>query len=214
MEISNEIKGRDAILLCGQALFGERGFSLNDPEMQEIYRKVYASMVGGKTAEICGVEPLQGIFMIGEIGVGKTYLWRVMQQVFKNSSSRFMFVKEKTILDAAKDVSGGYGPDWVKWKYVSTWPHDLYIDELGMNSADYSSYGNISNPMADLIMERYELFVNMGVKTHFSTNLLLNHIEGEKSIQQVLGPRVVDRIWEMCQFIVWDGESKRKGGVK
>ena len=62
-------------------------------------------------------------------------------------------------------------------------------------------------------MERYELFITSGFKTHLSSNLVTaikNNTENLPTLEKVYGNRVLDRVKEMCDLITWKGESLRK----
>ena len=202
--------GREAILYFGNKLYGDR-FSLNDPATNEVYRKVYTSIIGGKAAANAEMDPSRAILMIGDFGVGKTWLWTVMQQVFKNTKHAFLYAKAKDILAQAKDPD--YGHDWAKWYYGTNCLRDLYIDDIGIGQADINSYGNWSNILHDILLIRYEMHVNHKFKTHLSSNVMTkvpaDAPPNVKSLERILGERILDRLGETSQLIVWKGKSKR-----
>jgi DNA replication protein DnaC len=63
-------------------------------------------------------------------------------------------------------------------------------------------------------LDRYDLFVETGIKTHFSSNLP-TRLDKEKypnqtTLVDIYGERVVDRIIQMCEIVIFKGESLRK----
>jgi DNA replication protein DnaC len=89
--------------------------------------------------------------------------------------------------------------------------HDLYIDDIGF-SVDVKRYGNTVNIITEILMERYDLFVSTGIKTHLSSNIMthiVNDINNKPTLKIIYGARIVDRIKEMCEVIIFKGNSQR-----
>lgn len=80
----------------------------------------------------------------------------------------------------------------------------LVFDDLGFERSETMNFGNRVNIMEGLIQSRYDMFVNQGIATHFSTNLV-NSDEMEK----VYGPRIRSRIREMCNVFTFESEDGR-----
>jgi DNA replication protein DnaC len=62
-------------------------------------------------------------------------------------------------------------------------------------------------------MERYDLYINAGYKTHLSSNLvtnITNNIKKIPTLRMVYGARAFDRMIEMTNVIIFKGESQRK----
>lgn len=78
----------------------------------------------------------------------------------------------------------------------------MVFDDLGFERSETLNYGNRVNIMEQMIQHRYDMFVDCGVKTHFSTNL----VNGNQ-IEEIYGPRSRSRLREMCNFIVFDTDS-------
>ena len=79
------------------------------------------------------------------------------------------------------------------------------FDDLGTESTNSKHYGNNAMVMEEILMERYELFVEHGVKTHITTNLM----RGE-DLEQIYGTRIRSRIREMFNIIDMPGQDRRK----
>lgn len=90
---------------------------------------------------------------------------------------------------------------------------DLYIDDIGVSRIKSSKYGNNVNVISEILMDRYELFINEGWKTHISSNIPLsikNNDKNQPTLEDIYGIRVCDRIKEMCEVIYITSKSLRK----
>ena len=79
---------------------------------------------------------------------------------------------------------------------------DLIIDDLGTEPQTATIYGNVRNPMAELLEERYEVWPH--IRTYMTTNLTSQEIE------ERYGERVVSRLSEMCGTMLLYGADRRK----
>jgi hypothetical protein len=57
--------------------------------------------------------------------------------------------------------------------------------------------------MESIICQRYDMFVNFGIKTYFTTN-----ITDSNELENMYGVRVRERLREMCN--AWNYESNEK----
>ena len=112
----------------------------------------------------------KGILLTGPIGIGKTTWFRLMQQVMAKEQ-RFYYT-------TCRDVSFEFIKDGYNTidKYSKGIPFDfpmknICFDDLGTeNNLKY--YGNECNVMAEIILSRYDLFINFNTKTHIKTSRL------------------------------------------
>jgi len=197
-----KLTGADKIKIIGNELYGE-SFSIDNKQTYEIYKKVYERlMIGLKRKKS------KSVFITGSIGIGKTAMMKVIQRLFKDTQRRFKWVSGYEL----KDLSETLTIMEIKSLYGAGLKCDLYIDDIGF-SIDVKRYGNTVNIISEIIMDRYELFISSGFKTHISSNITASIKNNEKNIptiERLYGARVLDRIKEMCDLIIWDGESLRK----
>lgn len=199
----NEIKtGKDAIIFLGQQMYGVE-FNLDNPIISKAYQSVYEYFLKkGKN------KSKKGILIIGGLGVGKSAMMKVMQRLFKDTESRFKWVNAYDL----KDLSELYTTIQIKEMYGYDLKMDLYIDDIGV-SVDVKRFGNTVNIISEILMERYDLFISAGYKTHLSSNLMTSikdNIHNTPTLKTVYGARVLDRIIEMTSVIIFKGESQRK----
>lgn len=207
------LTAKQAILQIGNQIT-HGGFNLDDGRA-EYYEKAYNIFVGNEErCEALGVNARKGILIVGKKGVGKSILMRVMHRLFKDTPRRFLYTNSLEI----KDMMEEFTVSEIKKHLGKDLMSDLYIDDIGLGQIDVQRYGNITNIVAELLWERDELFVSEGFKTHLSSNIppyTPKNLEGlekknYKSIENLLGDRVIDRIKQMTNLFVWEGDSLRK----
>ena len=127
--------------------------------------------------------------------------------MFKDTPSRFKWVNAYEL----KDLSEIYTTLQIKEMYGYDLKMDLYIDDIGV-AVDVKRYGNTVNIITEILMERYDLFINSGFKTHLSSNLLTSVLNESNSVtlKSVYGARILDRIIEMTSVVIFKGDSRRK----
>ena len=75
----------------------------------------------------------------------------------------------------------------------------IVIDDIGTEPREIVDFGNVINPIAELISYRYEALL----PAIYSTNL------SPSSIAEVYGKRVADRLKETAEIVVFSNESYR-----
>lgn len=148
----------------------------------------------------------KGLLLLGTVGTGKTDLIRLLKKYFYEYMRGVLNFSTHTV-----------------WKYAGEFEKDGYkafdghekgnrcYDELCLIDGrqtqplrEYvSHFGNKLLIGEELIMLRYEAFKNFGYMTHFTTNA------EPLQLKDVYGARAYDRLIEMCNFIVFTGESRR-----
>lgn len=209
------------------------GFNLK-PEELEIYKTLAMYFADDAAFESRGEDfsLKKGILLYGNIGCGKTTCIQLFtmnqKQVYRVDSCRevaYTFAKE-----------GYEGLErWFKTVPITPTDKNFYqkelsfcFDDLGTENTT-KNFGNTANAMAEVILNRYDQESRAGkFKTHITTNLPLvepelppnatieqiNNFNNIKdfNIEKYYGPRVVDRMVEMFNFIVFpeNAASKRK----
>lgn len=79
----------------------------------------------------------------------------------------------------------------------------ISFDDFGAEQ-QIKHFGNDCNVMAEIIISRYEQFIENKTVTHLTTNLSANEIE------KLYGNRVRSRMRQMFNVIDFDGNSKDK----
>ena len=147
--------------------------------------------------------PKFGVLLCGTCGNGKTTMVYALQKTinYLNSRNHFNFLGKNfaigmPLLDAKELVDISRNPKRFDEYRTRTM---LAIDDMGKEPAEVLDFGNVTNPIIDLIEYRYhhQLF------TVITTNL------DPEMIKKKYGVRVSDRFREMLQVIVFQDISYR-----
>lgn len=166
-----------------------RTFESDDPTKENI-RKV-AEFLTGEEGEF-------GFMLIGNCGNGKTTLLRAFQDVLNyleeysviENGSRLRIVDAREVTELAKNRK-----DMVSLK--NEWL--LAIEDMGRESTEVLDFGNVYNPVIDLLEYRYD----QQLFTVFTSNL------NPKELKEKYGERIADRFREMFAKIVFSNPSYR-----
>jgi DNA replication protein DnaC len=196
--------GSEAITQVGRILTPD--FDIQEEPRRGIYRQVYEKFIRG----LVPGNREKGILLIGSVGVGKSILMRVFQKLFLGSARQFRRVTAPGLAHLMEDQS----PADILEQYGKTLLCDLYIDDIGLENTEFKRYGNGTNIVAEIIFDRYELFLSHGYKTHFSSNVPMS-VNKDKhpnvvTLRDLYGNRLADRLTEMTETIIWKGNSLRK----
>ncbi len=138
----------------------------------------------------------KGILLIGPVGSGKTSIMNILRQ--------FLFREEYYLIKSARDIAFEYQKDGVDIIQKYGKQHKAYcIDDLGVEN-NSKFFGNECNTIAEILLQRYDLLTNYGVKTHATTNLNADELE------ELYGNRVRSRLRSMFNLISFPASSKDK----
>lgn len=202
----------DALIEYCQRFFFERFEKLFviDQDNSQLVEKLSWYFTNDEQFEEAGFSLSKGIFIMGNVGRGKTYL----MQFFQKNKKRCYSVKScNSISDEFLLYSKGdentiehnystpiekplHDPAVFFQKYIGYCFDDLGTEELKNN------FGNKKNVMADIIMEIYKK--KDYEKFHITTNL------DKEELEKMYGTRVTSRLREMFNVFVLNGKDRRK----
>ena len=132
-----------------------------------------------------------GIVLCGTCGNGKTTLLRALQNALIYLKRRGICQQGMPIVDA-RDVAN-------RIKECKDMPL-LAIEDMGKEAIAKIDYGNVINPVIEVLEHRY----NEQLYTVITTNLR------KEEIKEKYGVRIADRFNEMMHVIIFSGESFRR----
>lgn len=200
------MQGKELILSIGETLSDD--FILNE-HLLENYKQMFYYL--SKNKNYC--EYLitknekcfdKGLFLYGDVGVGKSFFFKFLRRWYYQKEQ---LLYDRLIIVPFREIEKGYKENGTQiWTdYGGDLFKELVVDEVVKDeNITQKHYGNSENIFEELILERYNLFIEKGIKTHFTTNAM------PSQINNMFHPRVVDRIREMCNIHFWTGESLRK----
>ena len=158
------------------------------------------------------LNPKKGLFIKGEIGVGKTAMITIFRNILRQIQRGFNVVSCRYIvrdfMKSGAEIIDRYGRYSFAKSDRDTFdiekPIIYCFDELGIEDTNSKLYGNQSNIMAEILIDRYEKLISNGMITHVTTNLTPDACEA------LYGNRLRDRMREMFNVITITGKSNRK----
>lgn len=142
-----------------------------------------------------------GLMFCGLCGNGKTTWAKALQLLvsglnLKNPINNLYYVFP---LCNAKDLALRSKGNYNDWRNVMRYQF-MIVDDLGTEPREVMEFGNVYTPLIDLITTRYE----EQLYTIFTTNLTPAQLE------EKYGKRIVDRLNEMVEKVVFENESYRR----
>ncbi|MBD2753820.1 P-loop NTPase family protein [Spirosoma validum] len=141
----------------------------------------------------------KNLYVYGAVGVGKTYLFRMMSilcDVVPINEMRFSMVGSKRLMRTIKNDQS--------LKALSRIDQGNWlIDDLGAEKRWTKLYAEDVDPMDELINSVYEAYIDNGKKTHWTSNKEPDELEA------IYGTRNYDRFTEMNESVFFPGESIR-----
>jgi len=179
----------------GKSKYGDE-FSLRKEDYTLIRKMLCYAIRDEEACQKYEIDFNKGILLLGPVGSGKTSLMTLIRDFFPTSY--------RPILKSTRQVSY----EFIKEGYEII---DQYgksdkvfcFDDLGVESS-LKHYGNECNTMGEILLSRYDQFIQFGTITHVNTNL--NSVELEK----MYGVRVRSRLREMFNLITFPKETQDK----
>ena len=184
-----------------------RELSVRDVVINDDNRSAYSDLFNYFTNnDSRKLDKNKGVMLIGDTGVGKTLLMKSIHGLCSRCKNLELFnyltmsnLKDLVIASKKDDEAKNYFNSY----YNSINCNDLYVDDIGTESKEMNSYGNVSLWFEEYLMERYVLFTDYGIKLHCSTNL------NSATLKAFYSKRIIDRFNEMFNFVIMKGVSFR-----
>lgn len=161
-----------------------------------------------------GYKLCKGLWLRGSFGTGKTFTMQLFSNnlkgdkyFFNNSYFSNHFVACSDVLIDYRDNGPSSLQPYTRSSYLKTkdnWtPLTYCFDELTeKNTVNY--FGNHDNVMQEILEFRYRKYIEQGMKTHITTNLV-----DADQVESLYGGRLRSRIREMFNVIDVDGIDRR-----
>lgn len=188
----------------GIELYGEH-FKILEVDYPVIYKLIAYFLKDESTCFQYNLDLSKGILLAGPVGCGKTSLMNIMKHL--------TMIENKFSVKPCRDISFEFINEG--YEIIHRYSRDLSLkggqrlpvrycfDDLGVeNSLKY--YGNECNVMAEILLNRYDLFISKKIPTHITTNLSATEIEKHYGI------RVRSRLRQLCNLIAFDNKTKDK----
>jgi energy-coupling factor transporter ATP-binding protein EcfA2 len=185
----------------GKQKFGHQ-FFFRKTDFPLILQLMYYFLNDEEKAKEHKIDLHKGLMISGPIGCGKTTLLELMKLI--------AVPEKKYLLTTSREISFEFIQDGyeVIQRYSKGIPgqhtrRNIAFDDIG-TERNLKHYGNECNIMAEILLSRYDLFIQNGFVTHITTNLSATELE------EFYGNRVRSRLRNMCNLIFFDKEAVDK----
>lgn len=178
----------------GNLLFGKefRLFKKDEPLLFKLCNYIIADKEKCRKFEL---DPAKGILLTGPVGCGKTSFLKLLRYLVPHQKE-YQVIPCRNIAFAFHHL--GY-------KTIEDYGNSSYIcfDDLGVEPVG-RFYGQDCNVLGEILLSRYELFLNHKVRTHVTTNLNAGELE------ERYGTRVRSRMRQLFNLISFDEKTNDK----
>lgn len=190
----------------GKAFYGEK-YAIEDIDRPPVLKLLSYFLEDKEVAAHYGIDLKKGLLVTGPIGCGKTAIMNVLCSLCEGLG--------KPDIIKCRDLSFEFSEDGYsvvsKYSKQSFYrnsgfpfpPRTICFDDLGLEPQT-SHWKNSCQIMAEILLSRYEYFVEDGMLTHVTTNL------NTKELEEVYGNRIRSRLRQMFNLIAFDPASKDK----
>jgi DNA replication protein DnaC len=185
----------------GKIKYG-RYFKIDTNDHNTILMLIIYAIRDEKTAKELQLDLNKGILLTGPIGCGKTSVMALIRP--------FFYAKQDYKIKTCREISFEFAKNGFETlqQYTQKEHHQARLsgycfDDLG-SEQNIKHYGNDLNVMAEIIISRYENFVQNQSITHITTNLSATEIE------KLYGNRLRSRMRAMFNLITFSNESRDK----
>ena len=176
---------------------------------RDILNSIYAWVWRIDALNVLKLDYDKGLFLYGELGLGKSMTLKALQQyrngvISRHDSKRDDYRLKGTWLKSASELANIYAADGqpALIQYADE-GINLIIDEFGREPNPAKYFGTEMNVLQYILQLRYDH--RRESVTHITTNLQLDEIA------RYYGAYVADRCLEMFNFIEFSGTSYRQG---
>jgi DNA replication protein DnaC len=182
----------------GKSWYGSN-FKIIEDDLEIIYKLLIYSMRDELNAKKLDLNLNKGILLSGPVGCGKTSLMNLCNLFSKKG---FEYKIKPTREIAFEFASQGYESlnPYIQKNYSQNKLNGYCFDDLGTEK-QIKHFGNDCNVMAEILLSRYDQYIENSSLTHITTNLSASELEN------LYGNRVRSRMRKMVNLIAFDRNS-------
>lgn len=178
----------------GKLLFG-KNFKIYEEDEVVLYKLCIYFIRDFEACAKLNLDPNKGILLSGPVGCGKTSLMKLLRHIVPHQKS-YELIPARNITFAFNNI--GY-------KTIQEYGNSNFycFDDLGVETTG-RHFGKDCNVMGEILLSRYDLFLQRKIRTHATTNL------NAQELEERYGNRVRSRMRQLFNLIAFDKESKDK----
>src|SRR5690606_17151335 len=178
----------------GKLLFGKR-FRLFENDRDILFKLCNYFIRDEANCKKMGIDINKGILLSGPVGCGKTSFMKLLRHMVPHQKP-YKMIPTRNIV---------FGFNHIGYKTIEDYGNSHYFcfDDLGVEPMG-RHYGKDCNVLGEVILSRYDLFLECHVKTHATTNLNAQELEDR------YGNRVRSRMRQLFNLVAFDKASADK----
>ena len=175
-------------------LFG-KNFKIYEEDEVVLYKLCIYFIRDFEACAKLNIDPNKGILLSGPVGCGKTSLMKLLRHIVPHQKS-YELIPARNITFAFNNI--GY-------KTIQEYGNSNFycFDDLGVETTG-RHFGKDCNVMGEILLSRYDLFLQRKIRTHATTNL------NAQELEERYGNRVRSRMRQLFNLIAFDKESVDK----
>ena len=172
----------------GKLLFGDK-FKIYEEDRNILYKLCNYQIRDYHTCKKLGVDLKKGVLLSGPIGCGKTSLLKLIRHITPHYQA-YEMIPTRNVTFAFNHIGYTTIQQYGDSRFYC-------FDDLGVEPTG-RFFGKDCNVMGEVLLSRYELFLNHRVKTHGTANL------NAQELEERYGNRVRSRMRELFNLIGFD----------
>jgi DNA replication protein DnaC len=178
----------------GKLLFG-KNFKIYEEDEVVLYKLCIYFIRDFEACKKLNIDPNKGILLSGPVGCGKTSLMKLLRHMVPHHKP-YEVIPARNITFAFNNI--GY-------KTIQEYGNSSFycFDDLGVETTG-RHFGKDCNVLGEILLSRYDLFLQSKIRTHATTNL------NAQELEERYGNRVRSRMRQMFNLVSFDSSSKDK----
>ena len=178
----------------GKLLFG-KNFRIYDDDHNILLKLCNYFVKDFESCKQYGIDPNKGLLISGPVGCGKTSLMKLLKYLVQ-AQRPYEVIPCRNIVFSFNHIGYKTIEDYGNSQFFCF--DDLGIEPIGRH------FGKDCNVIGEILLSRYDLFLEHKIKTHATTNL------NAQELEERYGNRVRSRMRQLFNLIAFSKEAKDK----